>query len=87
MRWDLKADLFDGESTAGPVPIFFAEEPEVAMTAMTAKVARAHADIVKMAKVFCTPEGITMKEAVDVIKKPRYINMFITQYYIVKGLK
>ena len=85
MRWDLKADLFDGESTAGPVPIFFAEEPDVAMVAMTANVARAHADIVKMAKVFCIPEGITMKEAVDVIKKPRYINMFITQYHIVRG--
>jgi hypothetical protein len=70
-QWALKADLFDGDEQAGPVPTLFAEDKEGAMEGLIRNVARAHADIQKLARVFFMPEVVDLDEALAIIKKPR----------------
>ena len=69
--WDLGAVLFDGETTAGPVPTLFADNVEASKAALEAAPAKAHADYLKIARTFFMPETISMEDALSVVKKPR----------------
>ena len=69
--WDLEASLYDGESTAGPVPSLYAEDVNVARTAIEADAMKAHADYMKISRTFFMPEAILIDEAVSIVKKPR----------------
>ena len=69
--WDLECSLYDGETTAGPVPTLFAEEVEVAKEAITADPSKAHSDYLKIARTFFMPETIGIEDAVAMVKKPR----------------
>jgi hypothetical protein len=70
-QWSLDADLFDGDEQAGPVPTLFAEDMEAALEGLNRNVARAHADIQKLSRVFFMPEVVDLEEALAIVKKPR----------------
>ena len=69
--WELGAVLFDGETTAGPVPTLFADNVEASKAALEAAPEKAHADYLKIARTFFMPETISMEDALSVVKKPR----------------
>ena len=69
--WPTSATLFEGEVAAGPVPTLFATDVDAATAAISADVARAHWDINKLAKLFLVAESLSMKEALNIMKKPR----------------
>ena len=71
--WDLHADLYDGETTAGPIPSLYTDNVEEAKSALLAAPARAHADYLKIARIFFMPETVGIEEAVSLVKKPRLI--------------
>jgi hypothetical protein len=73
-EWELNATLFDGDIAAGPVPTLFADEPEVSRTALENGVAKAHHDLQRVARCFFMPETVTLEDACQLVKKPRYIH-------------
>ena len=70
--WPLSATLFDGEVAGGVVPVLFATDEAAALDSITSDLAKAHWDVNKLNKVFFISESINLKEALDLIKKPRY---------------
>jgi hypothetical protein len=46
--WDLNANLYDGASTAGPVPTLFSDDQQATIDALVADPAQAHKDVVKI---------------------------------------
>jgi len=69
--WPLKATLFDGESIAGPVPLFFSTDPEAAKAALLADPVKAHKDIVKINRSLLAWEFVVGRDSIAVVKKPR----------------
>ena len=73
--WPLSATLFNGEVAGGVVPVLFATDEAAALDSITSDLAKAHWDV---NKVFFISESINLKEALALIKKPRYkIKKFI----------
>ena len=70
--WPLSATLFDGEVAGGVVPVLFATDEAAALDSITSDPAKAHWDVNKLNKVFFISESINLKEALALIKKPRY---------------
>ena len=70
-EWDLEANMWEGESTAGLVPTLFADNVHDARTAFMENTAKSHADILKLARSLFMPELIDMEEAKALVKKPR----------------
>ena len=70
--WPLNASLFDGEVAAGPCPILFAEDEEVALESLQADPGKAHYDLNRISKLFLAFESISLKDAAALVKKPRY---------------
>jgi hypothetical protein len=46
--WELNANLYDGASTAGPVPTIFSEDQQATIDALVGDPAQAHKDVVKI---------------------------------------
>ena len=46
--WDLNANLYDGATTAGPVPTLFSDDQQATIDALVADPAQAHKDVVKI---------------------------------------
>jgi len=69
--WDLNATLFDGDVSAGLVPTLFAEDADTTLKAIAGDPLKIHADIQKINRLLFTPEGLTLKEALAFMKKPR----------------
>jgi hypothetical protein len=46
--WYLHAHMFDGDVAAGPVPLLFAANPDVAAASIAAEPAKAHFDLSKV---------------------------------------
>ena len=69
--WPLEAQMFDGLLLAGPMPTLFSEDTEAAEESISADLLKAHWDLQKISKRFIMPELLTLKEAVDFIRKPR----------------
>ena len=46
--WYLHAHMFDGDVAAGPVPLLFAANPDVAAALITAEPAKAHFNLSKV---------------------------------------
>jgi len=69
--WPASAIMFDGETTAGPVPTLFSEDQEATLRAITANKSRAHHDIQRIAKVFLAGETIGLPDCATILKKPR----------------
>jgi hypothetical protein len=46
--WYLHAQMFDGDVAAGPVPLLFAANPDVAAASIAAEPAKAHFDLSKV---------------------------------------
>lgn len=70
--WPLSATLFDGEVAGGVVPVLFATDEAAALDSISSDLAKAHWDVNKLNKVFFISESINLKEALALIKKPRY---------------
>jgi hypothetical protein len=71
--WTLDAALFDGDSTAGPIPTLFAEDPDASRMALGTNIEKVHHDYQRIAKCLFMPEDITLDEALALVKKPRYL--------------
>ncbi len=69
--WDIHASMFDNDVAAGLVPTIFAEDPDTTTTNMNKDLARLHGDIMKMNRIFFSPEVVTVTEAASLFKKPR----------------
>jgi len=69
--WDLNAQLFDGDVAAGLVPTLFAEDSDAAIKAINADPLKIHGDIQKINRLLFTPEGLSLKDAISLLKKPR----------------
>ena len=69
--WPVNAHLFNGEAAAGPCPVLFSSNIEAASEAISLNPGRAHTDVMRINRVFLSLESIPMKEALNVIKKPR----------------
>ncbi len=61
---DLRAEMFDGETLAGPVPNIFAHDRQEALDGLLANPELALADIVQLNERFLQMEHITLAEAV-----------------------
>ncbi len=46
--WELNANLYDGASTAGPVPTIFSDDQQATIDALVGDPAQAHKDVVKI---------------------------------------
>ncbi len=46
--WELNANMYNGTSTAGPVPTIFSEDQQATIDAMVGDPAQAHKDVVKI---------------------------------------
>ena len=60
--------MFDGEITAGPYPVLFSPDIEASTTALAADIPKSHYDL----QVFFCHEDVMLKDALAVVKKPRY---------------
>ncbi len=64
--WYLHAHMFDGDIAAGPVPLLFAANPDVAAASIAAEPAKAHFDLSKVIymlhKIFSTENFNTKLE-------------------------
>jgi hypothetical protein len=69
--WPLEASLFDGDIAAEPVPLIFSEEPDSSWAALESNMAKAHADLQKVARCFYMPETIHLEDALNLVKKRR----------------
>jgi hypothetical protein len=45
--WELNANLYDGASTAGPVPTIFSDDQQATIDALVGDPAQAHKDVVR----------------------------------------
>jgi hypothetical protein len=58
--WDLNANLYDGATTAGPVPTLFSDDQQATIDALVADPAQAHKDVVKINRytnIYSTPQN------------------------------
>ena len=46
--WELNANLYDGTSTAGPVPTIFSDDQQATIDALVGDPAQAHKDVMKI---------------------------------------
>jgi hypothetical protein len=46
--WELNANLYDGASTAGPVPTIYSDDQQATIDALVGDPAQAHKDVVKI---------------------------------------
>ena len=67
----MAASLYDGDKAAGPTPVMFASDPEVAYEAVESDLPKIHHDIMSINRSFLIFEHINLKAAAAVIKKPR----------------
>jgi len=69
--WSLKCTTFDGDKAAGLVPTLFAADPDnIAGTLDKMWIGLQH-DINKLNRAIFTPEGVTIRDAQALLKKPR----------------
>jgi hypothetical protein len=65
----LNADLFDGESISGPVPLIFTPDREATLAAFAANPDTLHADMSAVNERFLQMEHLTLDEAVAYLQK------------------
>jgi hypothetical protein len=58
--WYLHAHMFDGDDAAGPVPLLFAANPDVAAASIAAEPAKAHFNLSKVT-YFVTQKALHTK--------------------------
>jgi hypothetical protein len=55
--WDLNANMYDGTTTAGPVPTIFSDDQQATIDAMVSDPAQAHKDVIKINRYKCNELG------------------------------
>ena len=69
--WPLEADLFDGDLLAGPIPSLYSDDRDASLAGITSDPLKSHWDLQKILKTFFMAEGVTVANAVAMLKKPR----------------
>ena len=69
--WDVKAQGFTEPELRGPIPIFFAEEPDEAAASLDRYPEALRGDYNKLMKRFLSFECLTSQEAKAYVKAPR----------------
>jgi hypothetical protein len=67
----MNANMYDGVSTAGPVPTIFSDDQQATIDAMVSDPAQAHKDVTKINSIFVMPEVLKPAACGSLIKKPR----------------
>ncbi len=67
--WDLNANLYDGATTARPVPTLFSDDQQATIDALVADPAQAHKDVVKINRY---------NNSYSIPKKLKYLLYYIT---------
>ena len=75
--------MFDGEFTAGPCPVLFSPDIEASTAALAADIPKSHYDLQRLSKAFFCHEDVMLKDALALVKKPRYI-LFIRYGLLVR---
>jgi hypothetical protein len=70
-EWPIKANMFDGDDIAGPVPLLFATNVDDATTAVTANPDKAFKDLQRIYSKFFMPENIPASAAMAQLANPR----------------
>jgi len=65
----LAVDMFDGSSHSGPVPVFFAADPDTVQQQLVADRDAAHDIVTMINNIFIIPEHFSYEEAVTFLKK------------------
>ena len=56
--WELNANLYDGASTAGPVPTIFSDDQQATIDALVSDATQAHKDVTKINRYHNTETNI-----------------------------
>ncbi len=70
-EWLIKANMYDGDDVAGPVPLLFATNVDDATTAVTANPDKAFKDLQRIYSKFFMPENIPASAAMAQLANPR----------------
>jgi hypothetical protein len=70
-EWPIKANMFDGDDVAGPVPLLFATNVDDGTTAVTANPDKAFKDLQRIYSKFFMPENIPASAAMAQLANPR----------------
>ncbi len=70
-EWPIKANMFDREDVAGPVPLLFATNVDDATAAVTANPDKAFKDLQRIYSKFFMPENIPASAAMAQLANPR----------------
>jgi len=84
--WSIKSSTFDGDKAAGLVPTLFAADPDAIVAVLDKSWIGLQHDVIKINKAIFMPEGIQIRDAAGLLKKPRYnSNSHYTRCYIYFG--
>ena len=76
--------MFDGEIMAGPCPVLFSPDIEASTAALAADIPKSHYNLQRISKAYFCHEDVMLKDALAVVKKPRYT---FYPVWLNKGLK
>ena len=80
--WELNANLYDGTSTAGPVPTIFSDDQQATIDALVGDPAQAHKDVMKINRYKQLYVFKNWNSDPYSLQKPsNYIFFFPTQYF------
>jgi hypothetical protein len=71
-EWDLGAEMFDGITAKGPVPVLYAANPAEARIQLDSDPSRAHRDLQRIYARMAVAENLPHNLAFDYILSPRY---------------
>jgi hypothetical protein len=80
--WELNANLYDGASTAGPVPTIFSDDQQATIDALVGDPAQAHKDVVKINRytiksIYYLPNHYSLLKANHYITSPSSCSIFV----------
>jgi hypothetical protein len=70
-EWPIKANLFDGDDVAGPVPLLFATNVDEASSALVSNPDKAFKDLQRIYSKFFIPENIPESAVMAQLANPR----------------
>jgi hypothetical protein len=65
--WPLNCAMFDGISTAGPIPTLFSEDVAATLDNIRKNVQKSHHDIQRAMKCFVMPELVDLDDAIQLV--------------------
>ena len=84
--WDLNANLYDGATTAGPVPTLFSDDQQATIDALVADPAQAHKDVVKINR-YNNSNTITRNQTIPYTTLSYSLNCFFSIFVMPEVIK